>query len=138
MQTYSGGAIHWRDLVARCDPEPRIYEVGKQAIEKVSEGYLQVTVMVQAPENSVHVCLQELAAGTLAGIVEHQSLQSLFRKSPRILEVHRRIDVTDLEQLLLPMLLLESENHAADDFRDHPEEFHLLFQESNKGTYGII
>ena len=53
MNAYSRGAIHWRDLVPRCDPEPRIYEVGKQAIEKVSKGDLQVTVMVQAPENSV-------------------------------------------------------------------------------------
>ena len=57
MQTYSGCAINWRDLVARCDPQPRIYEVGKQAIEKVSEGDLHVAIMVEAPENSVQAPL---------------------------------------------------------------------------------
>ena len=94
--------------------------------------------MVQAPEYSIQICLQELAAGTPACIVENQSLQSLFREPARILEVHRRIDVADLEQLLVPMLLLQSENYPADNFRDHSEEFHLLFQEPDKGAYGII
>jgi hypothetical protein len=138
MQTDSGCAIHRRDLVPRRDPEPGIYEVGKKPIEKVSKGDLQVAIMIETPENSIQVCLQELTPGTLAGIVEYQSLKSLFGEPPRILEVHGRIDVTDLEQFLLPMLLLQSENDPADDFRDHPEQLHLLLQKSDKRTYGII
>ena len=138
MQTDSGCAIYRRDLVPRRDPEPGINEVGKKPVEKVSKGDLQVAIMIEAPENSIQVCLQELTAGTLAGIVEHQSLQSLFGEPPRILEVHGRIDVTDLEQFLLSMLLLQTENDPADDFRDHPEQLHLLLQKSDKRTYGII
>jgi hypothetical protein len=138
MQTYSGGAINWRDLVPRCDPEPGIYEVGKKPVEKVCKGDLQIAIMIEAPKNSIQVCLQELTAGTLTGIVEHQSLQSLFGEPPRILEVHGRINVTDLEQFLLAMLLLETENHPADDFGDHPEQLHLLLQKSDKRTYGIV
>lgn len=94
--------------------------------------------MIEAPKYSIQVCLQELAPRTLAGIAEYQSLQALFCEPSSILEVHSRIDVTDLEQFLLTMLLLESEDHPADDFRDHPEQLHFLFQESDKRTYGII
>ncbi len=71
MHTNSGGAIDRRDLVPTCDPKPGIYEVGKQTIEKVRKGDLKIAIMIQAPKNSIQVCLQELTAGALAGIVEY-------------------------------------------------------------------